>query len=149
MIRVLTHRAGVLRAVVVQLGKNLKHDAFFVCLFFSHPVQYPRRTLPLPPRSNSNPASHNRRSSVLPTTAGALISTAVTINTTPSSFASNTLIYALPSALRTRVLHMWLVRENMAQTDAPFWSIDRTGYHGIVECVINSSKMLRCMWIFS
>ena len=44
------------------------------CLpFFFHPICYPRSTLALPPSSNSDPGSHSRSSSPLPTTVRAFI----------------------------------------------------------------------------
>ena len=41
-----------------------------MCVFFGHPIYYPRTTLVLPPSSDSDPRAH---SSPLPTTVGAFI----------------------------------------------------------------------------
>ena len=46
----------------------------YLCnIFFLHPIYYPRTNLALPPSSNSDPGSHSRPSSSLPTSARAFI----------------------------------------------------------------------------
>ncbi|CAN0028038.1 unnamed protein product [Laminaria digitata] len=52
---------------------NYRVFFFFVFFFFLHPIDNPRPTLPLPPSSKSDPRSHTRPYSPLPTTTRAFV----------------------------------------------------------------------------
>ena len=85
----------------------MRYPTLFVIVFLHRPIYYPRTTLALLPSSNSDPGSHRRRSSPLPTTARAVIFIARRIHSAFSSLVGSRRRVPTHAATRSQLLLLY------------------------------------------